>query len=298
MKIKFYVMAAFLFAAVMKAQVGVNTQTPSSTLDVNGSFEGAYTSIAGNYTLTNKDYQVSFTGTADAVLTLPPKSTTDGSVNDFRGRKYYVKNNSTSNMLTLTTSSGDFLRFGGSKANATTYALKAGTYASITANENTGWDLDIVGSTGNTNWILNTTALNGFTNVAQNIPTGNAFTTINNCSVTVTVPAGPTQSLTFINFTGWGEVAASNSATGSFRFQIIQTGAANATYQSAMMTSWSMSSAGLARFSFPVVYALSNLAPGTYTFTLQARREDEIGAAPTSMRVWGVQSKTDVFIKE
>lgn len=298
MKFKIIFTCAILFAFMSNAQVGINTSTPSSTLEVNGSFEGAYTSISGNYTLTNKDYQVSFTGTSNSVLTFPAKSTADNSVNDFRGRKYYIKNNSASSTLTFTTASGDFLRFGGGKADANTYALKAGTYASVTANGTTGWDVDIVGNTGNNNWILNTTGLNGFTNTLQNIPTGNSFTTINNCSVTVTVPAGPSQSQTILNFTGWGEAAASNSATGSFRFQIVQTGTVAATYQSAMMTSWAMTSAGIARFSFPVAIAALNLAPGTYTFTLQTRREDEAGAAPTSMRIWGVQSKVDVFIKE
>lgn len=291
-------MAGILFSGIATAQVGINTATPSSTLDLRGSLEGNYTSITTDYTVLSTDYQISFSGTANSILTLPAKSTTDGTVNDFRGRKYFVKNNSASNTLTFTTASADLIRFGGLKTNANTYTLKAGTYASITANGTTGWDLDIVGNTGNDNWILNTTALNGFTNTLQNIPGGTTFNTVNNCSVTVTVPAGPSQSQTVINFTGWGEVAAGNSATGSFRFQIVQSGTVAATYASAMMTSWAMTAAGIARFSFPVAIAVTNLAPGTYTFTLQARREDEVGAAPASVRIWGVQSKTDVFIKE
>lgn len=300
MKRKIIFASAIFFAVIANAQVGINTSTPSSTLEVNGSFEGNYTSISGNYTLAKTDYQVSFTGTSDAVLTFPAKSTADGTVNDFRGRKYYIKNNSATNTLTFTTASGDLLRFGGSKTNSNTYVLKAGTYASITANGTVGWDLDTVGNTGNNNWILNTTALNGFTNVQQPIPVNTSYTTVNNCSVTVTVPAGPTQSITVLNFMGWGDVFTNGAGFGSLRFQIVQTGSASATYANAMMSSWAAPQAsGLGiRYNFPLVYSLNNLTPGTYTFTLQLRREGETGSAPTSMNIWGVQSKADVFIKE
>lgn len=152
----------------------------------------------------------------------------------------------------------------------------------------------------NNNWILNTTALNG-THISQPIPKGTAYTTANNCNVTITVPAGTSQNIVVLNFTGWGDVNTTGSATGSLRYQIVQTGTSATTYASAMMSSWattdSSETTGV-RYNFPLVYSINNIAPGTYTFTLELRREGEFGAEPTAFKLYGVQSKADVFIKE
>ncbi|SFN60205.1 hypothetical protein SAMN05421594_3497 [Chryseobacterium oleae] len=300
MKNKIIFASAMLFAVIAQSQVGVNTTLPSSTLTVNGSFEAPYTSITGNYTLTNQDYQVSFTGTSNTVLTFPSKTTTNSSANDFRGRVYFIKNNSASNTLTLTTASGDFFRFGGSKANANTYSLRAGAYALITANETTGWDIGAIANAGNNSWMLNSTDLNGVINTAQQIPAGNNYTTINNSSVTVTVPTGASQSRVVLSFIGWGDTYTGAAGMGSLRFRIQQTGVSSATYNSAMMCSWAAthSNGDGVRFNFPLNYSLNNLAPGTYTFALEVVREGAAGAVGNPFQIWGVQSKADVYIKE
>lgn len=130
--------------------------------------------------------------------------------------------------------------------------------------------------------------LNRFINTRQDIAGGTAFTTINNCSIKVIVPTDANLTRLLLNFIGWGDVTVNNAATGSFRFQLVQTGQSNTTYSSIMMSSWATThnaaSAGV-RFTFPIAYASEDLAPGTYTFTLQVRREGEMGAAPSRVSV-------------
>lgn len=83
---------------------------------------------------------------------------------------------------------------------------------------------------------------------------------------------------------------------GSLRFQITQTGAATATCTSTTMTSWSVPVIGQRnRYTFPAAYSISNLAPGTYTFTLQVIREEELGSAPNAVNIWGIQSVAHVY---
>lgn len=292
-----------LYACVLHAQdinSGIGTKSPSSNLEVNGSMEGRFLEVTGNYTLTESDYHVSYSGSSDATISMAAKSSTDNSSTDFRGRKYFVKNNSQSGLLTLSAASGDNFRFGGSIAEMNAVLLKAGYLAIITANGESGWDLDIIQNGADRNWILEYTDLNGFINTSQNIPTGTSFTTINNCSLTIKVPPYAVQNRVMLNFTGWGDVLSDNAGTGSLRFQLQQTGTSNRTYPSIMMSSWATSHntqrQGV-RYNFPVVYTIEDLPEGTYTFTLQLRREGEFGAAPNPLQVWGVQSVGNVFIK-
>lgn len=284
-------------------RVGVGTITPSSTLEAKGSIEGNFSEMTGaSYNLTASDYHVSFSGAANSVLNLPTtQSTTDNTAGDFRGRKYYIKNNSTTSSLTITAQGTQTIRYGGSKTASATYVLDAGSYAMITAS-GSGWDLDIVGSAAKaSNWFLFDTALNYKKNESQAITS--TYTNIDGGSVSVSVPNGYTQNKTVINFTGWGHATTSSGARGSLRFQIVQTqtGQPSVTYTSVMMSSWSTPSAannGI-RFNYPVVYTVDNLAPGTYSFALQVVREDENGnlLGTTPVLNWGIQSKADVYVK-
>ncbi|MDP9961167.1 hypothetical protein [Chryseobacterium lathyri] len=306
MNTKLLLLVSILFLSVnVHSQVGINTPTPSSTLDIKGSVEGNFREITGTGTLDNQDYHVSFSGISDAVLNLPAKSATDSTPADFRGRKYYIKNNSTANNLTLTAAAGQVIRSGGTAAANNTFIMQPGKYAVLTASGTNGWDLDVVvASVAANNWELVSTDANGATG-AVTIPTGTAFTTLSSGRVTVTIPSGYTSSRVVLNFTGWG--AAGNSdglaGKGSLRFQVLQTGtkadgtAANATYASAMMTSWVMPTpASSTRFNYPVTLTLSTLSAGTYIFDIQMRREDENNAT-TSIANWGITGKADVYVK-
>lgn len=71
--------------------VGVNTTTPGSTLDVRGSFAAQYTAVtAAAYAMSATDFFVAYNGTADAAFTLPAAMSGTG---NFKGRMYTVKNN-------------------------------------------------------------------------------------------------------------------------------------------------------------------------------------------------------------
>lgn len=92
-------------------------------------------------------------------------------------------------------------------------------------------------------------------------------------------------------------MSATSAAMGSLRFQIIQTGTSSATYGSTTMASYSVPFANTSnpfRYTFPAAYSISNLAPGTYTFTLQVIRESEVGTAIT-VSLWGIQSRAEVY---
>lgn len=71
--------------------VGINTVTPGSTIDINGSVAASYRAVsATSYNLTATDFHVSYNGTANAVFSLPPAI---NGVGNFKGRIYTIKNN-------------------------------------------------------------------------------------------------------------------------------------------------------------------------------------------------------------
>ncbi|MDQ1095244.1 MULTISPECIES: hypothetical protein [Chryseobacterium] len=285
---------------ITNAQVGINNNTPSSTLDIGGSLEGSYREITANSTLSATDYHVSFAGTSAATASLPQMSTSDGSASDFRGRKYFIKNNSSSSNLTLAAVSGQTIRIGGGNTANNTYILSPGVLGILTANATNGWDLDLaVNTIPDTSWKITNNDFNGTLNAAQAIATGNTYQTITGSSVTVTVPPGYNQSIVTLNFDGWGDVDHTGVSMGSLRFQITQSGTSAATYTSTSMTSWAVTNTGVSRirFTFPAAYSISNLAPGTYTFNIQVVREGELGSAPNAVNIWGIQSTAKVYSK-
>jgi hypothetical protein len=90
----------FLFLFSANAQVGIGTTSPSSTLDVRGSFSANNRSFAGSTTASATDHSLIFTGSAAASLTLPDATTCTG-------RMYWIKNASNVSpnaVLTIATS--------------------------------------------------------------------------------------------------------------------------------------------------------------------------------------------------
>ncbi|GEN72974.1 hypothetical protein [Chryseobacterium lathyri] len=296
MKTRLLLLASILFLSVnAHSQVGINTPTPSSTLDVKGSVEGNFREITGTSTLDILDYHVSFSGASDATLNLPAKSTTDGTPADFRGRKYYIKNNSTTNNLTLVAAAGQIIRSGGMAAANNTFMMQPGKYAVLTASGANGWDLDVVvSSVAANNWELASMDNQGPVIAFQAISTS-GYTTLSGSAVTVIVPAGYTQRKVVLNFTGFGEGSGTTNAQGTLRFQIVQTGTATATYGSVNMMSWVSLSGAIRSFNHSTSYSISGLNPGTYTFNLQVSREGEIGVGAVTN--WGTVGRADVYVK-
>ena len=296
MKTKLLFLASTLFlSASAFSQVGINTSTPSSTLDVKGSIEGNFREITATSTLDSNDYHISFSGGADAILNLPAKSTADGTPADFRGRKYYIKNNSTTGNLTLTAAAGQIIRSGGTAATSNTFIMQPGKYAVLTASGTNGWDLDIVvSSVAADNWELANMDNQGPVIAFQAI-TATGYTTLSGSAVTVTIPSGYTQRKVVLNFTGFGEGSGATNAQGTLRFRIVQTGTATATYASVNMMSWVSLSGTIRSFNHSTSYSISGLDPGTYTFNLQVSREGETGVSAVTS--WGTVGRADVYVK-
>jgi len=99
---KFYAAVGLLaFFIPAHAQVGIGTASPTSMLDLRGSFAPGYRSFSASTALSTTDHTVFFTGTSAATLTLPDATTCGG-------RIYCVKNYSGSSpaaVLTLSPSS-------------------------------------------------------------------------------------------------------------------------------------------------------------------------------------------------
>ncbi|MBB6370373.1 hypothetical protein [Chryseobacterium shigense] len=284
-----FLASAFFLSAPIYSQIGINTPTPSSTLDVSGSIEGNFREITTTYDLDAKDYHVSFSGALNSTLNLPAIAATDGSATDFTGRKYYIKNNSTTSTLALNAATGQTLRLGSNITNNNSYVLKPGKIAVLTANGTNGWDL----STDSYVTIIDSYA-NGPKVVAQTVP-ASGYYTLNDSPITLNVPTAGTKIVFY--FTGLGTAGGSANSLGTLRFQLAQSGTAVATYPSVNMISWyNYSGVFPVCFSFKAAYSVTNLAPGTYTFSLQTKREAEAGSI-SDVTIWSSASTAQVYYK-
>jgi hypothetical protein len=129
---------------------------------------------------------------------------------------------------------------------------------------------------------------------------GSVYIDITNSDLVIDVPSGFASNRVVIKWDTWGDVNTTNTAHGSFRLRIAQSGTSANTYNSVTMGGWSTSSAttgNLAmRFTNPVTYIINDLAPGTYTFKLQISREAEVGTI-VSMNNYQVGGTVQVLVK-
>ena len=129
---------------------------------------------------------------------------------------------------------------------------------------------------------------------------GGVYVDLTNSDLVIDVPSGFTSNRVVIKWDTWGDVNTTNTAHGSFRLRIAQSGTSNNTYNSVTMGGWSTSSATtgnlVMRFTNPVTYIINDLAPGTYTFKLQLSREGEVGTVGT-MNNYQVGGTVQVFVK-
>lgn len=98
----FQCLLALTVCTGIKAQVGIGTTTPNSTLDVRGALSLNYRAFNGNTQIDNNDHTVVYTGDSGAVAVLPDATLCPG-------RIYYIKNASTASVtpvLTLAAQAG------------------------------------------------------------------------------------------------------------------------------------------------------------------------------------------------
>ncbi|WP_419870716.1 hypothetical protein [Chryseobacterium sp. CT-SW4] len=144
---KIILMGLTLVAFNLKAQVGINTPNPHSTLVVEGSYEGAYKNITNSTALTALDQYITITGASAVSISLPDGTST---ANPFSGRIYRIRNNSSEN-ATLTGFGGTQLIRVTANASTSTYTIPAGGYVEVIKNESTStsgalWELSFYGA--------------------------------------------------------------------------------------------------------------------------------------------------------
>ncbi|WP_419868455.1 hypothetical protein [Chryseobacterium sp. CT-SW4] len=137
--ITFLLLGAVGLFPTLKAQVGINTANPSSTLTVNGSLSTKYRLITGNYTATATDEYLDYKGTSDITITLPAAQT--GNAN-FGGRIYEIRNGSPSNTVTVQANGSETID--NHSVNFATITIPAGFSAALKSN----------GATSGATWVL------------------------------------------------------------------------------------------------------------------------------------------------
>jgi len=139
MKTKIITSFILLWGILLNAQVGINTQTPNSTLMINGSLGAHYKEVTTtSYPIIATDHYLTYNGTANTTFTLPVIGTGTSS---FTGRIYKIKNISAFD-ITLQASSGNTLRVDNNPV--TNFTIPTGAYAEVVNNSNTTagtWDL-------------------------------------------------------------------------------------------------------------------------------------------------------------
>lgn len=92
MKNSIYLLLLIAGVNILKAQVGVNTTSPKSTLDINGSLGTPIKTVSANYTVLATDHTIVLDGTVQFTITLPAASTCIG-------REYVIINTDNVNNL-------------------------------------------------------------------------------------------------------------------------------------------------------------------------------------------------------
>ncbi|GEM_PF-232482 len=149
MKKQFLFYILFGLSLFINAQVGIETDVPNSTLDVNGSVAVGYRqSSATTYTLTIDDHYYVYTGTSSATLNLPDPVT--GSDNQsVVGRLYRIKNGSNYNLTLLPSGNGVTLRVN-NELNRANVVIQPGDYVEVIRTTNAtqnAWDLNYIAKT-------------------------------------------------------------------------------------------------------------------------------------------------------
>lgn len=139
----FVTLALLLIVINVKAQIGVGTTSPNSTLDVRGSMSLNYRAFSSATSAGSTDNILVFTGTSAAAITLPDATTCVG-------REYNIKNvSSNSSMLTINTTSSQTID------GLTSWTLSQMNKSIVVISNGTNWYAvieSLPGSTG-TPWV-------------------------------------------------------------------------------------------------------------------------------------------------
>ncbi len=274
------------------ANVGIKTNTPGSTLSVNGSLGTNYNTITGNYTILNDDYYISYEGTVNANISLPIGAS---GTCKCEGRTYVLTNPS-NYILTLKPSSGE--KVSGSDS-LTIEPNQTLTIVNRNVTSGNTWKIFSFVSSNKPakTFQIYFSDANGKINNPETITT--SYFNLNASELILEVPTGYTNNKVILNWDVWGDVQTSTGASGSLRFQIERTlnGGTPTIIPSIMMTSWATPAANVMRFSAPASIVLENITPGSYTFRLQCIREGELGSFTSVPRIFGIAAKGDVLVK-
>lgn len=127
MKNKIIILGLLTSFTFYKGQVGINTTTPGSTLDVRGSFATPYKNVSANaYALSDTDQYLDYRGTAAATWTLPAANT----LQNFNGRIYEIRNGSQFD-ITLTPNGSELIDVSKDSNNQASFTIPAGSYTTI-----------------------------------------------------------------------------------------------------------------------------------------------------------------------
>ena len=151
---------AFFAITTAKAQIGVGTTSPNSTLDVRGSLSTSFRTFTTTTSAAISDNMLVFTGTTVATLTLPDATAC-------AGRAYWVKSTSTNaSTLTIATTSSQTID------GLTTWTITQTNKAVKVVSNGANWLVAAESLPGNgTSWVAGG---NGVTS-AQNIGTTSNF---------------------------------------------------------------------------------------------------------------------------
>ncbi|MFC3158605.1 hypothetical protein ACFOEQ_08715 [Chryseobacterium arachidis] len=145
--------------------VGINTENPGSTMDVNGSLAAKYNSVTASvYNLSATDFHLSYKGTSNATFNLPAAISGNG---NFKGRMYTIKNN-TNFIITINAAGSETINGNATvsvPANQSVQLINTGLTGA-----NPTWELVMSGSSSTGDYIIVKPA------ASQSITTGSDVT--------------------------------------------------------------------------------------------------------------------------
>ncbi len=144
MKNRILVLLLSATALTAKAQIGIGTTSPNSTLDVRGSLSVTYRAFSASTSAATTDNTLVFTGTTAATLTLPDATAC-------AGREYWVKNvSSNTSVLTIATTSSQTID------GLSTWTLDEANESVRLLSNGTNWYLSsqVVPNNGGSAWVL------------------------------------------------------------------------------------------------------------------------------------------------